>query len=104
MLDDCSKHNVGFPGDLFEMGGSAPPGVPPVLKILPPVLPPITGGSTLKSQNLAPPHYRGEPPKFSERNSPRCSPPISGGSTKKSQNSSRIPQNFLRASREKKSV
>ena len=86
----------------LKWGGSAPPGVPPVPKILPPVLPPITGGSTLKSQNLAPPHFRGEPPKFSEGNSPRYSPPFPGGALKNPRIPPGYPQNFLRASREKK--
>ena len=89
------------------MGGSAPPGVPPVPKILPPVLPPpITGGSTLKSHNLAPPpHFRGEHSKISERNSPRCSPPHFRGEHQKFseflQDTPKFSSRFARKSVEK---
>ena len=75
-------HEVGFPVGLSAMGGSASPSVPPVPKMLPPVLPPISGGSTLKSQNCATPHFGGEPLKFSGSCSPQWSPPFRGGAPK----------------------
>ena len=52
-------------------GGECSPRCPPGTQNTPPgAPPPITGGSTLKSHNLAPPHFRGEHSKISERNSP----------------------------------
>ena len=74
--------------------------------MLPPVLPPISGGSTQKSQNFAPPHFGGGATKILRLVLPPVIPPISGGSTKNLRNPPGYPKIFfaLRAKKVLKTI